>query len=184
MADPDEIARQRVRQREAQAAQERATKEQRSQAEYQRKLAGLQTAPRELARRLVESGLDWWGEVGVQTLNRRGKIKSSEIRAGYWLGRWTTGSDREPDREHRLYLLTDGSIVYTSEKKPIAGRPIEGPPPVGSVVQATGPDQHEIYEGLRRLRESLETGTISGVIYPLTANPENSPHLNWAARQT
>ena len=164
MADPDEIARQRVRQREAQAAQEQATRDRRTQAEHQRQLAELQTAPHELARRLSESGLDWWGEVEVQTLNRRGKVKSSEIRAGYCLGQWITGSDREPEQEHHLYLLTDGSIVHTKRWKLIE-RPST---PVGSAVQAAGPYQRMIYEGLRRLHEGLSAGTYQGGKYLVT----------------
>lgn len=173
MNDSDRVVRERVRQRAEKGERKRIDMTQMRAGEQQRIREELKTELPTLARRLAShDNYDDWHEVTVLQRNWRGKVKSSEMRAGIYLGTYSLPGSWHTRGVYRLYLLTDGQVMEAMHEEPddLASSPFSKPEPAGGIldddwtsephgipyeISQTTRRQKQAHQAIHKLRQSL-----------------------------
>lgn len=152
MTEADRIARERAKQRQLQEAAKQSGTEQAEAASRQNMLHEVEQDTAVVLRLLAEQGYPGMTEITMREPGRFFKGRES-VKAAWPIGGWTAGTDRDGNNAYRnMYLLSDGRLVSPDDS-------------YFNYYSVLRPEQENTaiftaaYEGLRRLRSSLEAAT-------------------------
>lgn len=151
MAEPDGIAQERAKQRQLQDAARQRETERAETARRQNMLREIKQDTAAVLRLLEDQGYPGMKEITMREPGRFFKGRES-VKAVWPIGGWTAGTDRDGNSVHKtIYLLSDGRLMSSLDSSYF------------NYYSDIRPERENIaivtaaYEGLRRLRSTLES---------------------------